>query len=82
MGSSILIVLSESIMNGLVSFPSHDRLVDFYPEVPESRRQDLFPAAYVRNGSIYATTLESFVKSRVRLGKDTRPFIMDSGTSG
>lgn len=30
-----------------------DKICDFYPEVPESRRQDLTPAAYVRAGSIY-----------------------------
>ena len=55
----------------------NDRLCDFYPEVPESRRQDLTPAAYVRNGSIYATTMLSFLKNRVRLGPDTRPYIME-----
>jgi CMP-N-acetylneuraminic acid synthetase len=59
-----------------VKYIEKGRLVDFYPEVPESRRQDLTPPAYVRNGSIYATTMDSFLKHRVRLGPDTRPYIM------
>jgi len=53
-----------------------DRMVDFFPEIPESRRQDLRPEAYVRNGSIYATTMKSLIKNKVRLGPDTRPHIM------
>lgn len=58
-----------------------DRLVDFYPEVPESRRQDLSPAAYVRNGSIYAFTLSSFTSTGRRLGADVRPYVMDESRS-
>tara|TARA_R110001583_G_scaffold2257_12_gene16695 strand:+ start:3551 stop:4231 length:681 start_codon:yes stop_codon:yes gene_type:complete len=60
-----------------VKYILNDKLCDFYPEVPESRRQDLTPAAYVRNGSIYATTMFSFLKNKVRLGPDTRPYIME-----
>mgnify|MGYP003136613927 CR=1 FL=1 len=60
-----------------VKYIENDRLLDFYPEIPESRRQDLTPAAYVRNGSVYATTMKSFVANKVRLGPDTRPYIMD-----
>ena len=59
-----------------MKYIKNDRLIDFYPEVPESRRQDLTPAAYVRNGSIYATTIKSFMENKVRLGPDTRPYIM------
>jgi len=59
-----------------VKYIKEDKLMDFYPEIPESRRQDLTPAAYVRNGSIYATTVESFLEHEVRLGPDTRPYIM------
>ena len=59
-----------------VKYIEGDKLVDFYPEIPESRRQDLTPAAYVRNGSIYATTHASLVENRVRLGPDTRPYTM------
>jgi CMP-N,N'-diacetyllegionaminic acid synthase len=58
-----------------------DRLMDFFPEVPESRRQDLTPPAYVRNGSIYAFTLASFVRTGRRLGDDVRPFVMDESRS-
>ncbi len=48
----------------------------FFPEIPESRRQDLSPPAYVRNGSIYASTVISLQKRKSRLGEDTRPYIM------
>lgn len=59
-----------------VKYIENDKLLDFYPEIPESRRQDLLPFAYVRNGSIYATTFHSLNKYKVRLGPDTRPYIM------
>ena len=59
-----------------VKYIEGDRLKDFYPEPPESRRQDLTPAAYVRNGSIYAMTFEQLKIKQSRLGKDTRPYIM------
>ena len=51
-------------------------MVDFFPEIPESRRQDLRPEAYVRNGSVYATTMNSLMENKVLLGPDTRPYIM------
>jgi len=59
-----------------VKYIEGDRLKDFYPEPPESRRQDLTPAAYVRNGSIYAMTFEQLGIKQNRLGEDTRPYIM------
>ena len=33
-------------------------ICNFYPEIPESRRQDLKPNAYIRAGSIYVMTRE------------------------
>ncbi len=45
--------------NGVIS--------DFYPEIPESRRQDLFPEAYIRAGSIYAMTRNQ-IASSIRYG--------------
>ena len=59
-----------------VKYTENDKLKDFYPEPPESRRQDLTPAAYVRNGSIYAMTYEQLKMKQNRLGDDTRPYIM------
>jgi len=59
-----------------VKYIEGDRLIDFYPEIPESRRQDLTPPAYVRNGSIYAMTFEQLKIKQERLGQDTRPYIM------
>lgn len=45
--------------NGVIS--------DFYPEIPESRRQDLSPDAYIRAGSIYVMT-RGQISSSVRYG--------------
>ena len=59
-----------------VKYIEGDKLIDFYPEIPESRRQDLTPAAYVRNGSIYAMTFNQLKIKQQRLGEDTRPYIM------
>ena len=59
-----------------VKYIENDKLVDFYPEIPESRRQDLTPPAYVRNGSIYAMTYEQLKIKQQRLGEDIRPYIM------
>jgi len=61
-----------------VKYIEKGKMVDFYPEISESRRQDLTPYAYVRNGSIYATTIKSLLKHNSRLGAETRPYIMDS----
>jgi CMP-N,N'-diacetyllegionaminic acid synthase len=59
-----------------MKYIKNDMLIDFYPEVLESRRQDLTPPAYVRNGSIYAFTRETMMTHGVRLGPMTRPYIM------
>jgi len=62
-----------------IKFIENDTLIDVYPEIPESRRQDLFPAAYVRNGSIYAFYKNSFLIERKRLCGVCRPYIMPEG---
>ncbi len=59
-----------------VKYIEDDILKDFYPEVKESRRQDLLPPAYVRNGSIYATKKKILLEFGVRLGGIVRPYIM------
>ena len=59
-----------------VKYIRDDKLMDFFPEVPESRRQDLTPEAYVRNGSIYAMTYEQLKIKQQRLGKNNRPYVM------
>ncbi len=59
-----------------VKFIENDVLKDFYSEKLESRRQDLTPPAYVRNGSIYAMTRELLLTTRTRLGPCPRPYIM------
>lgn len=57
-------------------FIENDHLMDFYPEMPESMRQQLKPECYFRNGSVYATTVDSLLKTGIRLGGDSRPYIM------
>lgn len=54
-----------------------DRIVDFcLPEISESRRQDLKPDAYIRNGSIYAMRRDMLVRG-IRYGTgNSRPYIM------
>ena len=59
-----------------VKYIKDDRLCDFYPEEIESRRQDLVPPAYVRNGSIYAMTYEFLMRAKSRYDKNTRPYVM------
>ena len=43
------------------------KICDFYPEIPESRRQDLAPNAYIRAGSIYVMTREQ-ISTGIRYG--------------
>ncbi len=54
-----------------------DRLVDFSVPETSSRRQDLQPDAYLRNGSIYALKRDVLMNERIRYGsKESRPYIM------
>jgi CMP-N-acetylneuraminic acid synthetase len=65
-----------------VKYIENDELKDFYPEIRESRRQDLLPESYVRCGSAYAFTIDSFRKTRSRYGGPiVRPYIMNEKTS-
>ena len=69
----------------LLKYIENDRLVNFHgdenPDIPNSRRQDLSPAAYVRNGSLYAMTYKQIMETGLRIGKDIRPYIMDEQNS-
>lgn len=56
-------------------------LQDFYPEVIESRRQDLSPKAYIRNGSIYAMKKDFLLLNKARYGKNTLAYVMPSERS-
>ena len=60
-----------------------DRIVDFcLPETPETRRQDLKPEAYIRNGSIYALRRDVLMDQNQRHGTaDSRPYIMPAERS-
>lgn len=54
-----------------------DRIVDFcLPEVPEMRRQDLKPDAYIRSGSIYGLRRDHLMVEGLRYGSEnSRPYI-------
>ena len=43
---------------------------NFYPEVLESRRQDLKPDAYIRSGSIYVTGIDFLLKHKSRYSEN------------
>lgn len=59
-----------------VKFIKGNRMIDVYPEKLESRRQDLRPPAYIRNGSIYAMTWEQINVKGSRYDKNTVPYMM------
>jgi CMP-N-acetylneuraminic acid synthetase len=59
-----------------VKYIENNTLRDFYPEIPESRRQDLSPPAYIRCGSIYAVQRDFLFKTQARYGDNTVPYIM------
>jgi len=59
-----------------VKFIKGNNMIDVYPEKLESRRQDLRPPAYIRNGSIYAMTWEQLRMNETRYDKNTVPYIM------
>lgn len=56
----------------------NDKIMDFaVSEIPESRRQDLSPKAYIRSGSIYALKRNYLMNSGRRYGsKNSRPYIL------
>jgi CMP-N-acetylneuraminic acid synthetase len=55
----------------------NDRIKDFIlKENERTRRQDLKPHAFIRNGSIYAISRKTLVKHRSKVGKISRPYIM------
>ena len=54
-----------------------DKLVDFCVPELSSRRQDLRPLAYIRNGSIYALNRDKLINFKHRFGgENSRPYIM------
>ncbi len=58
-----------------------DRIVDFtLKEIPETRRQDLKPNAYIRSGSIYALKRNHLMIEKLRYGsRNSRPYILPEG---
>lgn len=55
-----------------------DKIVPFcLPEIPESRRQDLKPDAYIRSGAIYGLRRDHLMVDGRRYGSDnSRPYIL------
>ena len=55
----------------------NDYLIDFNIPETSSRRQDLKPDAYIRNGSIYSINRDLLVEKNYRFGgHNSRPYIM------
>ena len=55
----------------------NDFLMDFNIPETSSRRQDLKPDAYIRNGSIYSINRDLLVEKKYRFGgNNSRPYIM------
>lgn len=55
----------------------NDKIVDFCVPELSSRRQDLRPYAYIRNGSIYALNRNKLIYEKHRFGgANSRPYIM------
>tara|TARA_X000001382_G_scaffold130943_1_gene128043 strand:+ start:564 stop:1235 length:672 start_codon:yes stop_codon:yes gene_type:complete len=52
------------------------KMNDVFPEELETRRQDLSPPAYIRNGSIYAMTWNHLHTHETRYDKNTLAYIM------
>ena len=55
----------------------NDKIVDFCVPELSSRRQDLKPDAFIRNGSIYAIKRDVLILDKIRFGSEnSRPYIM------
>lgn len=60
-----------------IKFIENGVLKSFYPEVPESRRQDLSPPAYIRSGSIYVVATEYLKANKSRYSEnDTLAYVL------
>ena len=54
-----------------------DKIIDFCVPELSSRRQELRPYAYIRNGSIYALSRDKLINNKHRFGGlNSRPHIM------
>tara|TARA_Y100000590_G_scaffold211779_2_gene239984 strand:- start:6216 stop:6938 length:723 start_codon:yes stop_codon:yes gene_type:complete len=60
----------------------NDRIVDFCVPELSSRRQDLKPEAFIRNGSIYAIKRDVLMVDKIRFGSNnSRPYLMSEEKS-
>ena len=60
-----------------IKYIENGYLRSFYPEVLESRRQDLKPEAYIRSGSIYVTKVKFLLANKSRYSKlNTMAYIL------
>ena len=63
----------------------NDFIEDFTKEFPEpnqnSRRQDLFPPSYIRNGAIYAMKREVLIEKKSRHGEKSLAYVMSDNKS-
>lgn len=62
-----------------IKYLENGKLKPFYKEVPESRRQDLKPKAYIRSGSIYVTSRDFLLEKKSRYSdNDTLAYILSN----
>jgi len=60
-----------------IKYIKNGYLKPFYEEIPESRRQDLEPKAYIRSGSIYVTKVSFLQQYKARYSAHhTRAYIL------
>jgi len=60
-----------------IKYIENNYLKPFYPEIPESRRQDLHPLAYIRSGSIYVVSVQFLKTNNSRYSSDrTRAYVL------
>ena len=60
-----------------IKYIENGYLQPFYEEIPESRRQDLKPKAYIRSGSIYVTKISFLKKYKARYSANkTRAYVL------
>ena len=69
-------IILKKFINGKIANFSKDLV-----EIPETHRQQLKPAAYIRNGSIYASKRNLLIKGKRYGTRNSIPYIMDSGKS-
>jgi len=76
----VSVVLAGHYHPSRLKYIQDNKLLPFFPEAIEARRQDLQPQAFIRNGALYGMTTEALFRSASKWGLAPRPYIMSSDT--